>query len=78
MSFAPPTIAQAIEVLVRHRPGITERQLAEGIFGGDGYQQRVNSDCRWLISMGYIKRDDSRPAGYTSTRPGPTEPQNSG
>ena len=77
MSFDPPMIAQAIEVIVRHRPGITERELAETIFGDKGYQQRVNSDCSWLRGLGYIKRDDSRPARYTAGRPGPTEARNS-
>jgi hypothetical protein len=77
MTFDRPIIAQAIEVIVRHRPGITERELAEAIFGKDeAYQQRVNSDCSWLRSMGYIRRDDAtRPGRYYPVRPGPTEPQ---
>jgi hypothetical protein len=70
--FEPPIIAQAIEVIVRHRPGVTERDLYEAIFGEEGYQQRVNSDCRWLTNLGYLRRDDSaRPARYFPGRPGP-------
>ena len=78
MSFDPPTIAQAIEVIVRYRPnGITQTEIAETIFGPrpEGYQQRVNQDCAWLTNRGYIRRDDGRPARYFNGRPGPTEPQ---
>jgi hypothetical protein len=70
MGFDPPVVAQAVEVIVRHRPGITEKELAEAIFGRGGYPQRVNSECRWLISLGYIKRDKSRPARYSAGRLG--------
>ncbi len=69
MSFDPPIVAQAIEVIVRHRPGITQKELAEAIFGTEGYPQRINWDCRWLTSLGYIRRDKSRPARYTVGRP---------
>jgi hypothetical protein len=77
MGFEPPIIAQAIEVIVRYRPsGVTERELAETIFGPhpEGYQQRVNQDCRWLADQGYIRRDEnSRPYRYFKGRPGPSE-----
>jgi hypothetical protein len=72
MGFDPPTIAQAIEVIVCHRPGITEMNLARAIFGPEAYQQRVNSDCTWMTNAGYILRDDSTgPARYFPGPPGP-------
>lgn len=72
MGFAPPTIAQAIEVLVRNRPGLTQTEIAKIIFGEEnGYQQRVNQDCSWMVGKGYIKSDGGRPARYTVGRPGP-------
>jgi hypothetical protein len=74
MSFEAPIIAQALEVIVRHRPGITQRELAEAIFGSKGSQQRVNQDCSLLTGLGYIIRDDtSGVARYSKGRAGPTE-----
>jgi len=70
MSFDPPTIAQAIEVIVRHQPGLTQQEIAKMLFGEAGYQQRVNQDCAWLASKGYIKSDEGRPARYSPGRPG--------
>ena len=45
-----------IEALVTRRPGLTEGQIAEELFGGEGYQQRVNSTCRRLIRQGRVVR----------------------
>jgi hypothetical protein len=70
MGFRPPTNAQAIEVIIRHRPGLTELEIAEAIFGKKAYQQRVNADCRWLTAQGYITKA-GRPARYIPARPGP-------
>jgi hypothetical protein len=50
------TIADKIIDLVRRRPNLTEAELAEQIFGKDGYQQRVNSTCRRLIKQGEVQR----------------------
>jgi hypothetical protein len=76
VSFDPPTVAQAIEVIVRHRAnGITQAELTEAIFGPHGHipQQRVAQDCRWLTNIGCIRSDDGRPARYFKGRPGPSE-----
>ena len=59
MAFDPPTIAQAIGVSIRHRPGLSQREIAQAIFGDKAYPQRVNQDLSWLEGMGYIKRDRS-------------------
>ncbi len=72
MAFDPPTVAQAIEVVVRHRPGLSQREIAEAIFGEKGYAQRVNQDLNWLESMGYITRDEGGDViRYSASRPGP-------
>jgi len=75
MAFDPPMIAQAIEVIVRHRPGVTEREIAEAIFGENAYQQRVNTDCRLLADLGYIRREGDRPFRYFPGRAGPGQSQ---
>lgn len=74
MGFRAPTNAQAIEVIVRHQPGLTQSQIAQTLFGTRGYQQRVNGDVRWLEQAGYIKSDGGRPARYSAGRPGPSGP----
>ena len=50
------TVADRIESLVRRKPGLTEAQLAERLFGGDAYRQRVNSSCRKLIKQDRVQR----------------------
>ena len=42
MAFDPPTVAQAIEVLGRYRPGMTPLEIARALFGDDDDPQRVN------------------------------------
>ncbi len=50
------TVADDIEALVARRPGLTEAELANSLFGGEGYQQRVNSTCRRLVRKGRLQR----------------------
>ena len=46
-------LADHIDQLVSHRPGMTELALAKSLFGRVGYQQRVNSTCRRLFREGH-------------------------
>lgn len=55
--FARPTIAQVLLFLVESRPGLTEPEYAEIMFGEGGYQQRVNADSNYLESKGFIRID---------------------
>jgi restriction endonuclease Mrr len=50
------TTDEKVIAAVTRRPGLTEAQLAEVIFGGGGYQQRVNGACRFLSREGYLVR----------------------
>lgn len=50
------TVADRIQDLVARRPGLTEAQIAEELFGADGYQQRVNSTCRRLVRQSRLER----------------------
>jgi hypothetical protein len=47
---------QKIEALVKANPGLTEKQIAVHLHGAGAVQQKVNADCRWLVSQGRIKR----------------------
>ncbi|MGY4608602.1 hypothetical protein ACVW16_007014 [Bradyrhizobium sp. USDA 4474] len=40
------TLREVIVYIVRRRPGITDRQLTEAIYGSDGRHQQVNAECR--------------------------------
>jgi hypothetical protein len=54
------TVADDILALVQrkqHRLNLTEEDIAEMLFGqNNGYQQRVNSDCRLLVDAGKLER----------------------
>ena len=50
------TISDVLLFLIVNGPGRTETELAQAIFGGDGYQQRVNSDCNLLLNRGLVER----------------------
>lgn len=50
------TVAQQIIRIIREKPGLTERQIAERLFGEDGSIQRVNPTCRKLLTMGWVVR----------------------
>lgn len=52
-------IADALVFLIENGPGRTEAELAEAIFGDQGYQQRVNGDCNLLVNRGAIERRGS-------------------
>ena len=49
-------LSDDIEALVAQHPGLTEAQIAERIYGPDGYQQKVNSKCRRLLKQGRVRR----------------------
>ena len=42
--------------LISFGPGRTERELAEAVHGDGGYQQSVNSWCRYLVDLGLVER----------------------
>lgn len=50
------TIADVLLFLIEKRPGRTERELAQAIFGRNGYQQQVNGDCNLLLNRGLVER----------------------
>ena len=50
------TISDVLRFLIESGPGRTETELAQAIFGTDGYQQRVNSDCNLLVNRGLVER----------------------
>ena len=59
-------LADHIDQLVSHRPGMTELALAKSLFGRVGYQQRVNSTCRRLFREGHLERNGTGGPGHSS------------
>lgn len=51
------TIDEKVMAAVTDRPGRTEAQLADAIYGATGYQQRVNGACRYLVREGFLVRN---------------------
>ena len=49
------TISDMLLFLIENGPGRTETELALAIFGRDGYQQRINSDCNLLLHRGLVE-----------------------
>ena len=71
-------LADHIDQLVSHRPGMTELALAKSLFGRVGYQQRVNSTCRRLFREGHLERHGTGGPGHPFTYyPGRTTNSNS-
>ena len=49
-------LSDRILQIVSQQPGITDRWLAEHLFGPGSPQQRVNGECRFLGNKGLLKR----------------------
>jgi hypothetical protein len=49
-------IADQIETLVTHRPGLTEAEIAVALFGDAGYPARVARSCMTLMKSRRIER----------------------
>ncbi len=50
-------IRERLLTAIENRPGLTERELAELLYGSDkGYQQLVNWPLRQMVREGLVKR----------------------
>lgn len=60
------TTEQKIFASLVSRPGQSQLELAQSIFGTKGYQQQVNSHMRKMVATGEVTENRShRPATYT-------------
>ena len=50
-------LEERILKVLEKRPGLSDREIAEQIFGAGAPQQRVNPGCRGLCERGYLKRE---------------------
>jgi hypothetical protein len=49
-------IISDVEQLIRQKPGMTATAIARALFGDDGYNQRVNTECLALVFSGRVER----------------------
>lgn len=54
------TPEEVLDFVIRHRPGLSERELAEAIYGAPGYRQQIDRDCAQLVERHLVQR---RPRG---------------
>lgn len=47
---------QEIEFFIQQHPGLTATQIANGLFGADGYHERVGNTLKILCSAGRLER----------------------
>ena len=52
-----------VETIIIDNPGLTAREIAEKLFGSDGYQERVDAACRRLIEQKRVRRHGEGHAG---------------
>lgn len=64
-----------LESLIHLMPGLTATELAEALFGLDGYHERVGAACRKLAEFGRVERRGAGGPGdpYTYHPPKKTE-----
>ena len=61
------TMLDRLEKLIRARPGLTATQLAEKLFGIEGYHERVAGACRTLVRAGKAERHGAGGPGHPYT-----------
>lgn len=65
------TLAERVMAFIKERPGLTDREISDVMFGPRRPQQPVNSTCRTLVSRGQIERR-RRPDGLIGNYPSGT------
>jgi hypothetical protein len=50
------TMADAIETLIAHHPGVTAAEISKTLFATENKSERIDLTCRRLIAEGRIKR----------------------
>jgi hypothetical protein len=73
------TSADRVLEIVRRRPGLTELEIAQAMYGASAVQQQVNQDCRFLVKLKLIERlgvgGKGDPFTYRVTNFSPNLPQ---
>lgn len=54
------SLADVIDFILHHRPGLSESDLAAAIYGAPGYRQEIEQSCSRLVSAGQLERRSGR------------------
>jgi hypothetical protein len=49
-----PTLADALDFVIHHRPGLNARDLSVALYGSPSYEQTVLAECQHLMSGGQV------------------------
>ncbi|HVJ42402.1 MAG TPA: hypothetical protein VM639_12945 [Dongiaceae bacterium] len=67
------TIADVLDFVIHHRPGLNERDLSTALYGSPSYEHQVEAECSRLVSSGQVNRC-ARPDGGHAYYPGIATP----
>lgn len=48
------TLADALDFVIHHRPGLSERELSAALYGSPSYEQAVKVECQHLLRGGRV------------------------
>jgi hypothetical protein len=49
------TLADALDFVIHHRPGLNERELSVALYGSPSYDQMVKAECEHLMQGGQVQ-----------------------
>jgi hypothetical protein len=56
-----------VEQVIHRSPGLTATEIAQTLFGIDGYRERVGAVCQSLIKSGRVSRHGAGGPGHPFT-----------
>ncbi|HVI89475.1 MAG TPA: hypothetical protein VM659_14310 [Dongiaceae bacterium] len=48
------TLADALDFVIHHRPGLSERELSTALYGSPSYERAVKAECHLLMAGGKV------------------------
>jgi hypothetical protein len=48
------TLADALDFVIHHRPGLSDRELSVALYGSPSYEQTVKGECQHLMLGGRV------------------------
>lgn len=67
------SIAEVLDFVIHHRPGLDERDLSNALYGSPSYAHQVEAECSRLVTSGQVNRR-ARPDGGHAYYPGIAAP----
>lgn len=48
------TLADALDFVIHHRPGLSDRELSVALYGSPSYERPVKAECQLLMAGGQV------------------------